>query len=144
MWPVWPRLAAATLQHSAAAIISSAHPFPRGPSATIFVWQAQCRVVYTCTPQRPVAMRHVLSALTHLIQRARAHRRRLGEGEGRPTAMAGLGLVSRASPVHTALRNCIGDEGGPFGFGDQVADPKPPRAAVAKSHGREHRGKVGA
>jgi hypothetical protein len=31
--------------------------------------------------------------------------------------------VSGASPVHTALRNCIGDEGGPFGFGDQVADP---------------------
>ena len=31
----------------------------------------------------------------------------------------------------------------PFGFGDQVADPKPPRAALAKSHGRERRGKVG-
>ena len=52
-------------------------------------------------------------------------------------------LVSRASPVHTALRNCTGDEGGPFGFGDQVADPKPPRAAVVKSHGRERRGNVG-
>jgi hypothetical protein len=46
------------------------------------------------------------------------------------------GLVSRASPVHTARRNCTGDEGGPFGFGDQVVDPKPPRAAVVKSHGR--------
>jgi hypothetical protein len=57
--------------------------------------------------------------------------------------MAEVGLVSRASPVHTALRNCIGDEGGPFGVGDQVADPKPSRAAVAKSHGREHRGKAG-
>jgi hypothetical protein len=52
-------------------------------------------------------------------------------------------LVSRATPVHTALRNCIGDEGGPFGLGDQVADPKPPRAAVVKSHGRERRGNVG-
>jgi hypothetical protein len=52
-------------------------------------------------------------------------------------------LVSRASPVHTALRNCTGDEGGPFGFGDQVADPKPARAAVVKSHGRERRGNVG-
>jgi hypothetical protein len=52
-------------------------------------------------------------------------------------------LASRASPVQTALRNCTGDEGGPFGFGDQVADPKPPRAAVVKSHGRERRGKVG-
>jgi len=34
-----------------------------------------------------------------------------------------------------AARNCTGDEGGPFGFGDQVADPKPPRAAVV-IHGR--------
>jgi hypothetical protein len=31
-----------------------------------------------------------------------------------------VGLVSRASPVHTAMRNCTGDEGGPFGFGNQV------------------------
>ena len=46
---------------------------------------------------------------------------------------AGVGLVSRASPVHTALRNCTGDEGGPFGFGDQVADHKPPRAAVVNA-----------
>src|SRR5437773_12247339 len=57
--------------------------------------------------------------------------------------MSALGLVSRASPVHTAVRNCTRDEGGPFGFGDQVADPKPPRAAVVKSHGRERRGNVG-
>jgi transposase len=43
--------------------------------------------------------------------------------------------VSRTSPVHTAMLNCTGDEGGPFGFGDQVVDPKPPRAAVVlKSH----------
>ena len=28
--------------------------------------------------------------------------------------------VSRASPVHTAMRNCTRDEGGPFGFGNQV------------------------
>jgi hypothetical protein len=34
-------------------------------------------------------------------------------------------------------------EGGPFGFGDQVADPKPPRAAAVKSRGGERRGKVG-
>jgi len=31
---------------------------------------------------------------------------------------------------------------GPSGSGDQVVDPKPPRAAVVKSHGRERRGKV--
>ena len=53
------------------------------------------------------------------------------------------GLVSRASPVHTAVRNCTRDEGRPFGFGDQVADPKPPRAAAVKSRGGERRGNVG-
>src|SRR5262252_9469549 len=29
-------------------------------------------------------------------------------------------LVSRAPPVHTAMRNCMRDEGGPFEFGNQV------------------------
>jgi len=58
--------------------------------------------------------------------------------------MSEMGLVTRASPVHTAVRNCPGDEGGPFGFGDQVADPKPPQAAVVKSDGGERCGKVGA
>jgi hypothetical protein len=33
--------------------------------------------------------------------------------------MSALGLVSRAMPVHTAMRNSTRDEGGPFGFGDQ-------------------------
>jgi len=33
--------------------------------------------------------------------------------------MCGL-LVSRAPPVHTAMRNCTRDEGGPFEFGNQV------------------------
>src|ERR1700751_1127619 len=56
---------------------------------------------------------------------------------------SGLGLVSRASPVQTAVRNCTRDEGGPFGFGDQVADPKPPQAAVVKSHGGERCGNAG-
>src|SRR2546430_13269801 len=57
--------------------------------------------------------------------------------------MTAVGLVSRASPVHTVVRNCTRDEGGPFGFGDQVADPKPPQAAVAKSHGGKRCGNVG-
>jgi hypothetical protein len=48
-----------------------------------------------------------------------------------------MGLVSRVSPVQTAVRNCTRDEGGPFGFGDQVADPKPPQAAVVKSDAGE-------
>ena len=34
--------------------------------------------------------------------------------------MSELGLVSRALPVHTAMRNCTRDEGGPFEFGNQV------------------------
>ena len=33
---------------------------------------------------------------------------------------SGSGRVSRASPVQTATRNCTRDEGGPFGFGNQV------------------------
>src|ERR1700741_898007 len=54
-----------------------------------------------------------------------------------------MGLVSRASPVQTVVRNCTRDEGGPFGFADQVADPKPPQAAVVKSHGGERCGNAG-
>ena len=51
--------------------------------------------------------------------------------------------VSRVTSVQTALRTCTGDEGGPFGFGDQVADPKLPQAAAVKSRGGERCGKVG-
>src|SRR4030081_2726217 len=57
--------------------------------------------------------------------------------------MSALGLVSRVTPVHTAMRNCTRDEGRPFGFGDQVADPKPPQAAVVKSDDGERCGNVG-
>jgi hypothetical protein len=57
--------------------------------------------------------------------------------------MSALGLVSRVTPVHTAVRNCTRDEGRPFGFGDQVADPKPLQAAVVKSDGGERCRKVG-
>jgi hypothetical protein len=35
-------------------------------------------------------------------------------------AMSLVGRVSRVSPVHTAVRNCTGDEGGPFEVGSQV------------------------
>jgi hypothetical protein len=34
--------------------------------------------------------------------------------------MSGWGIVSRVTPVHTAVRNCTRDEGGPFEFGNQV------------------------
>jgi hypothetical protein len=30
------------------------------------------------------------------------------------------GFVSRVTPVHTAMRNCTRDEGGPFEVGNQV------------------------
>ena len=33
---------------------------------------------------------------------------------------SGIGIVSRVTPVHTALRNCTRDEGRPFEFGNQV------------------------
>jgi hypothetical protein len=47
---------------------------------------------------------------------------------------------SRSKRLRATLQ---GDEGRSFGFGDQVADPKPPRAALVKSHGGERCGKVG-
>jgi hypothetical protein len=34
--------------------------------------------------------------------------------------MSEVGLVSRASPVHTVRRNCTRDEGGTFEVGNQV------------------------
>jgi hypothetical protein len=34
--------------------------------------------------------------------------------------MSELGLVSRVTPVHTAIRNCTGDEGRSFEVGNQV------------------------
>jgi hypothetical protein len=34
--------------------------------------------------------------------------------------MSALGLVSRVSPVQTAVCNCTRDEGGPFEVGNQV------------------------
>ena len=34
--------------------------------------------------------------------------------------MSAVGLVSRVAPVHTAVRNCTRDEGGPFEVGNQL------------------------
>jgi hypothetical protein len=36
-------------------------------------------------------------------------------------AMSGLGLVSRVTPVQTAMRNCPRDEGRSFEVGNQVS-----------------------
>ena len=35
-------------------------------------------------------------------------------------ALSAIGIVSRVTPVHTAVRNCTRDEGGPFEVGNQV------------------------
>jgi hypothetical protein len=47
---------------------------------------------------------------------------RARKGDGLPNSdhgpMSAMGLVSRASPVHTAVRNCTRDEGGPFEVGN--------------------------
>src|SRR6267154_255334 len=37
-----------------------------------------------------------------------------------PSLNSAYGLVSRVTPVHTAMRNCTRDEGRPFEFGNQV------------------------
>ena len=37
--------------------------------------------------------------------------------------MSVVGIVSRVTPVHTAVRNCTRDEGGPFEGGNQVLAP---------------------
>jgi hypothetical protein len=42
-----------------------------------------------------------------------------GGGEHRPD-IGSLGLVSRVTPVHTAMRNSTRDEGGPFEVDNQV------------------------
>ena len=34
--------------------------------------------------------------------------------------MSAAGIVSRVTPVHTAVRNCTRDEGRPFEIGNQV------------------------
>src|SRR5260370_16134511 len=36
------------------------------------------------------------------------------------TVESGIGLVSRVTPVHTAMRSCARDEGRPFEFGNEV------------------------
>ena len=42
------------------------------------------------------------------------------DGDATVELRSAQGLVSRVSPVHTAVRNCTRDEGGPFEIGNQV------------------------
>jgi len=55
------------------------------------------------------------------IDQATCVMRRMGLAS--ETQMSAGGRVSRASPVHTVMRNCSRDEGGPFGFRDQEPIP---------------------
>src|SRR6516164_10305742 len=52
--------------------------------------------------------------------RQRSYKSAVLERGRRGSQRSGKGLVSRASPVQTAVRNCTRDEGGPFEAGSQV------------------------
>jgi len=72
----------------------------------------RCSELASCRrtlPEEP--SRDARNGFAHLIGRTRA---------GINGASSALGLVSRASPVHTAMRNCTRDEGRPFEVGNQV------------------------
>src|ERR1035437_5265634 len=51
--------------------------------------------------------------------------------------------VSRVSPVHTAMRNCTRDEGGPFVVGNQVLISSHRKLLSSKSDGGERCGNGG-
>src|ERR1039458_5467831 len=55
--------------------------------------------------------------------------------------MSQMGLVSRVSPVHTAVCNCTRDEGGPFEVGNQLLISSHRKLLWSKSHGGERCGK---
>jgi hypothetical protein len=54
-----------------------------------------------------------------------------------------MDLVSRVSPVQTALRNCTRDEGRSFEVGNQVLISSHRKLLLVKSNGGERCGKVG-
>ena len=51
--------------------------------------------------------------------------------------------MSRVTPVHTAMRNCTGDEGRSFEVGNQVLISSHRKLLSSKSDGGERCGKVG-
>src|ERR1700751_4904711 len=58
-------------------------------------------------------------------------------------ATSEFGRVSRVSPVHTAIRNCTRDEGGPFEVGNQVLISSHRKLLLSKSDGGERCGNGG-
>src|ERR1700723_3503098 len=87
------------------------------------------------------------SALTAVIANDKARHRILRPNRRRIISLKvfshSLGLVSRSVAGPNGCAHFIGDEGRSFGLTDQVVDPKPPRAALVKSHGGERCGNVG-
>jgi len=57
--------------------------------------------------------------------------------------MTVVGLVSRVSPVQTALRNCTRDEGRPFEVGNQVLISSHRKLLLSKANGGERCGNIG-
>ena len=57
--------------------------------------------------------------------------------------MSLMGLVSRVTPVHTAMRNCTRDGGGPFEVGNQVLISSHRKLLSSKADGGERCGNVG-
>src|ERR1700730_17727771 len=75
------------------------------------------------------------SAWAHHSAGVNSHRRR---GDRIRCHFAALhesvhGIVSRVTPVHTALRNCTRDEGGPLEAGTQVLTPRHPKLLSSKA-----------
>ena len=71
---------------------------------------------------RPALLEGRASDFYHLNQQVIiefCQRERSSKLRGLPMSVAGL--VSRVTPVHTALRNCTRDEGRSFEFGNQVS-----------------------
>jgi hypothetical protein len=46
---------------------------------------------------------------------------------------SGIGIVSRVTPVHTAVRNCTRDEGRSFEVGNQVLISSPRKLLLSKA-----------
>src|SRR5262245_34503020 len=58
-------------------------------------------------------------------------------GRAAPADRSVVGRVSRAQLVHTTARNCVGDEGGPFGIGNHGLISSHCKLLWSKSHGGE-------
>src|SRR6476659_954055 len=79
----------------------------------------------TCLPPFPTARMHLRRRPSKIGPAGRhlpaAHcKLQLNVRRSSRQTTSAHGSVSRVSPVHTAIRNCTRDEGGPFEVGNQV------------------------